>query len=168
MSLAAPITISEEANLLKDALDAWATLYGGEARVVSNLRDMWQQASTSSQTPNILICYNGEVSRGSFSQQAVWHRVDRQWLVAVTKGRGYYANRGDSLSDASATEMPLYDVIENVRDTIRGLLTISEETPTVDYKSIKPMQLGNLVVDGYQIEFSTANDIPSNLNTQPV
>ena len=167
MSLPQPITISEEATILKDALDAWAVSYGGSARVVSNLRDMWEQASTSSQTPNILICYNGEVSRGTFSQMATWHRVDRQWLVAVTRGRGYYAHRGDSLANSSTVEMPLYDVIESVRDLIRSCTNISEETPTVDYKSIKPMQLGNLVVDGYQIEFSTANDIPSNLNTQP-
>jgi hypothetical protein len=30
----------------------------------------------------------------------------------------------------------------------------------IDYKGIKPMQLGNLVVDGYLIEFSTDNDLP--------
>lgn len=165
MSLAQPITISEEAVILKNALDAWAVQYGGSARVVSNLRDMWEQASTSSQTPNILVCYNGEVSRGTFSQIATWHRVDRQWIVAVTRGRGYYLSRGDSLAEKSSVEMPLYDVIESVRDLIRSCTNISEETPTVDYKSIKPMQLGNLVVDGYQIEFSTANDIPSNLNS---
>ena len=120
----------------------------------------------NSQTPRILICYNGEQSRGSFEQIARWHRVDRSWLVAVTKGRGYYSQRGDTLSNHLNVEMPLFDVVENVRDVVRFMETISEETPMPDYRGIKPMQLGNLVVDGYLIEITTANDIPSNLTTE--
>ena len=122
--------------------------------------------SLNSQTPRILICYNGEQSRGSFEQIARWHRVDRSWLVAVTKGRGYYSQRGDTLSNHLNVEMPLFDVVENVRDVVRFMETISEETPMPDYRGIKPMQLGNLVVDGYLIEITTANDIPSNLENQ--
>jgi hypothetical protein len=166
MALPAPITIADEANLLQKTLQDWVNNFGGSAAVVSNLRDWWNQAATNSTQPRILICYMGEDSRGSFSQIAPWHRVDRKWSVAVTRGRGYYANRGDSLSSETALEMPLFDVVETVREIIRSMLDISEETPSVDYRGIKPMQLGNLVVDGFSIEFTTANDIPSNL-TQP-
>jgi len=165
MALPAPITISDEAKLIRDALQSWVSQYGGEAAIVSNLREMWNQASINSDTPRILICYMGETARGSFSQLSAWHRVDRNWTVAVTKGRGYYLNRGDGLASTDATELPLYDVIESARDVVRGLQTISEETPMPDYRGIKPMQLGNLVVDGYTIELTTANDIPSNLTT---
>jgi hypothetical protein len=165
MALSAPITISDEAALIQTELQSWVASYGGTAEVVSNLRDMWNQASISSDTPRVLICYMGEVSRGSFSQISVWHRVDRNWTIAVTKGRGYYLNRGEGLFDPSSTETPLYDIIESVRDIVRGMTNISEETPSPDYRSIKPMQLGNLVVDGYTIEITTANDIPSNLTT---
>jgi len=163
MALPAPITISDEANLIQTQLQLWVASYGGSAEIVSNLRDMWNQASINSDTPRILICYMGEVSRGSFSQISAWHRVDRNWTIAVTKGRGYYLNRGEGLFDSSSTETPLYDIIESVRDIVRGMTNISEETPSPDYRSIKPMQLGNLVVDGYTIEITTANDIPSNL-----
>ena len=165
MALPAPITISDEATLIQTELQSWVASYGGTAEVVSNLRDMWNQASISSDTPRVLICYMGETSRGSFSQISVWHRVDRNWTIAVTKGRGYYLNRGEGLFDPSSTETPLYDIIETVRDIVRGMTNISEETPSPDYRSIKPMQLGNLVVDGYTIEITTANDIPSNLTT---
>jgi hypothetical protein len=165
MALLAPITISDEATLIQTELQSWVASYGGTAEVVSNLRDMWNQASISSDTPRVLICYMGEVSRGSFSQISVWHRVDRSWTIAVTKGRGYYLNRGEGLFDPSSTETPLYDIIETVRDIVRSMTNISEETPSPDYRSIKPMQLGNLVVDGYTIEITTANDIPSNLTT---
>ena len=166
MALAAPITISQEANLIQEALQEWVRPYGGQAHIVSNLKDLWNQAALNSQTPRILICYNGEQSRGSFEQIARWHRVDRSWLVAVTKGRGYYSQRGDTLSNHLNVEMPLFDVVENVRDVVRFMETISEETPMPDYRGIKPMQLGNLVVDGYLIEITTANDIPSNLTTE--
>jgi len=165
MALPFPITISQEANLIQTELQSWVASYGGTAEIVSNLRDMWNQASINSDTPRILICYMGETSRGSFSQISTWHRVDRNWTIAVTKGRGYYLNRGEGLFDPSSTETPLYDIIETVRDIVRFMQTISEETPSPDYRSIKPMQLGNLVVDGYTIEITTANDIPSNLTT---
>ena len=165
MALEQPITISQEARLIESELDAFAQQYGGVATVVSNLRDLWNQASINSQSPRILIVYNGETARGTFSQIAPWHRVDRFWQVAVTKGRGYYSNRGAGLLDSAVTEMPLFDVVENVRDIIRFMSNISEETPMVDFRSIKPMQLGTMILDGYLIEFSTANDIPSNLTT---
>lgn len=163
MALPQPITIADEAKLIQDELSKWAEQYGGTAAVVSNLRDWWNQAATNSEVPRILICYNGETSRGSFSQIAPWHRVDREWIIAVTKGRGYYPSRGSGLADADSTELPLYDAVESVRDIVRSMQTISEETPSPDYRGIKPMQLGNLVVDGYQITITTANDIPSNL-----
>ena len=164
MALPAPITISDEANLIQGQLQLFIDTYGGSAEIVSNLKELWNQSTISSDLPRILIVYNGETSRGSFSQISPWHRVDRSWTVAVTKGRGYYSSRGAGLSDSTATETPLYDVLETVRDIIRGMTTISEETPSPDYRSIKPMQMGNLVVDGYVIDFTTANDIPSNLN----
>lgn len=166
MSLPAPITISQEANLIQAALQDWVGQWGGTAVIASNLRDLWSQSSINSQHPRILICYNGEVARGSFEQMSRFHRVDRSWLVAVTKGRGFFAQRGDSLSNAEVTEMPLYDVVENVRDLVRFMDNISEETPHPDFRSIKPMQMGNMVVDGYTIEITTANDIPSNLTTE--
>ena len=109
---------------------------------------------------------NGDSSRGSFEHANAWHRVDRQWIVAVTQGRGFTANRGDTLTSPVGNAGQFYDIVEGVRDQIRSILNISEELPTIDYKSTKPMQFGNLVVDGYQIEFSTANDIPMIL-TQP-
>jgi hypothetical protein len=163
MSLPKPITISEEAALIEAALQPLVTSYGGTAAVVSNLRDLWNQSSMDSQVPRILVCYNGETARGTFSQVSPWHRVDRNWTIAVTKGRGFYAARGAGLFDGTATEPPLYDVVETIREIIRGMQNISEETPGPDYRGIKPMQMGNIVVDGYTIEVTTANDIPSNL-----
>jgi hypothetical protein len=166
MALSAPLKVSDQALIIQQVLQSWAEPKGGVAVVASNLRDFWKQAATSSQKPRILICYNGDNSRGDFAHANDWHRVDRQWIVAVTRGRGFTANRGDTLSTTVGNMEPFYDSVEAVRDQIRTILNISEELPTVDYKSTKAMQLGDLVVDGYTIEFSCANDIPMIL-TQP-
>lgn len=146
--------------MIQQVLNAWATPLGGVASVCSNLRDMWNQASMDSTRPRLLIVWNGADSRGGFGVRNANHREDREWIVAVTRGRGFYSNRGDSLSQTKGNETPFYDVVETVRDLCRSILNISEELPTIDYKTIRPMQLGNLVVDGYMIAFGTANDIP--------
>lgn len=167
MSLPAPIRISDQANIIQTVLNAYAASYGGIASVCSNLRDMWNQASMDSTRPRMLIVWNGAESRGSFEVRNANSREDREWLVAVTRGRGFFANRGDSLSKPMANEKPFYDVVEDVRDLCRVILNISEELPAIDYKTIRPMQLGNLVVDGYIIAFGTANDIPQILSSPP-
>jgi hypothetical protein len=154
-----PIRISDQATILQSVLADWATQKGGSATVVSNLRDLWEQSTLQSQVPRILICFNGCRSRGAFSVANALHREDRDWIVAVTRGRGFNAVRGDSLNKPVQNAEPFYDSVETVRDIIRGIQNLSAEAPTVDYKGISPMQMGNLVVDGYQISFSTANDI---------
>jgi hypothetical protein len=164
MSLPAPIAISDQANAIAAWLNQWAQPKGGTAAVVSNLRDLWNQASLSSQKPRILICFNGATARGDFAHIAPWHREDRHWLVAITRGRGFNANRGDSLTEQTGDAEPFYDSVETVRDLLRRMIGISEEI-LIDYRSIKPMQLGNLVVDGFTIELSTANDVPLITNT---
>ena len=158
MALERPLYISEQAKILRDSLATWATPLGGKAVIVYSLKDLWEQASINSQVPRVLICYNGSRPRGAFSVSNALNREDRDWIVVLTRGRGYNTVRGDTLSENTGVE-PLYDWVEQLRDFIRNIKNISEETPCVDYSGIKPMQMGNLVIDGYQITFSTANEI---------
>ena len=163
MSLPAPITISQEAKLIKEALEEYVTSMGGVVEIVSSEKMFYRPDATDSQTARVLICYGGETARGSFSQKGWWHRVDRNWKIAVTRGRGFFQVRGESLYEHDVQETPLYDVVENIRDIFRLQQNISEETPGCDYAGITPMSFGNLVIDGFIISGSTANDIPSNL-----
>jgi hypothetical protein len=160
MALLAPIAISEQARQIAAVLEPYATASGGFAGVVSNLQMLWAQASMDSEKPRLLICYNGENSRGDFSVANRLHRVDRQWVVAVTRGRGWRSNRGASLYQTTGNADPFYDVVEEVRELLREMLGISEEFP-IDFKRISPMSSGNKALDSYAIEFSTANDIPA-------
>lgn len=164
MALERPLYISEQARILRDSLATWATPLGGKVAISYGIKDLWEQAAINSQVPRVLICYNGSRARGAFSVSNALNREDRDWIVAITRGRGYTASRGDTLSENTGID-PFYDWIEQVRDFIRNIKNISEETPSVDYSGIKPMQMGNLVVDGYMINFSTANDISKPLDT---
>lgn len=167
MALSVPLTISETLNALVENLQTWVGQYSGKATQVSNLKDLWETPSLNSQSPRVLVCFNSEQARGSFEDLAAWHRVDRTFQVAVTKGRGYLANRGDSLSNPDAVELPFLDALEEVRDQLRCMLGISEEMPSIDYKNMRMSNMmGNLVVDSAIIEFSVAADIPF-IGTQP-
>jgi len=166
MGLAAPLTISQTAQQLKSQLSTWAVTAGGKAVVASNTKDMWEQASQNTQTPLVLICYNGETIRGERAVSAFNHRVERNWIVAVTRGRGWNTERGASLYTTTANADPLYDVVEEVRDAIRVMTGISEEFP-VEFQSISPMSSNNKELDAYAIQFTVAADIPAITLTNP-
>lgn len=158
--------ISEIANTLKGNIENFAQSRGGVVTIASNVRDMWETAFKSSEKPRIIIAYAGEQIRGEFSVAALIHRVDRDWFVAVTRGRTFTVPRGKGLTESVQNAEAFYDVVEAVRDLIRTSVSITEELQP-DFKAIRPMDLGNgLVVDGYVIEFSTANDLP-NVQAQP-
>lgn len=166
MGLPQPLTISQTAQQLKTQLSTWATTAGGKAVVVSNTKDMWEQASQNTQTPLVLICYNGETIRGERAVSALNHRVERNWIVAVTRGRGWNIERGASLYKTTQNADPFYDVVEECRDQIRVLTGISEEWP-VEFLRISPMSSGNKALDAYAIEFTVAADIPAVYLTNP-
>jgi hypothetical protein len=153
------MTVAEQLNAIKKALSEWTDVNGGSVVVASNLRDLWQQASLDSQSLRILICYQGQRMRRPFSEAAILLRVDRTFNVAVTRGRGYSANRGASVSETVGNTDPFVDQLGEIVDLIRNMVNVAVEYP-VDYKGDKAMQLGNLVIDGYLEEFSLAVDLP--------
>jgi hypothetical protein len=132
---------------------------GGDCVMVSNLRDLWEQASQNTEQPLVYVCYNGESEWSSnLNISALTHRVKRSWIVAVKEGRGHDEDRGQSL----ARFLPF---VEQVRDTIRSMLGVSQDLG-VDFHSIKPMSQGSQAMDCYAIEFSTQADLPPIL-TEP-
>lgn len=130
----------------------------GACVMVSNTREMWQLASNDSQKPIIYVCWGGEDPWSSNANiSAVTHRVNRSWILGVKQGRGFKSNRGESLKG-------FIPFVEQVRDTMRSMLGISEDFGN-DYSGIKPWSQGSLVIDGYLITFGTKNDLPNILLT---
>jgi hypothetical protein len=166
------MTIEWQAQMIQMWLDDWAQARGGYAKVLANMRHLWEEIFMTDERPRILICFNGEQARGGFNQANLLHRVDRQWIVAVIRGHGF-TNQMAKLDGPTAAVDPFYKDCQTVRDKCRVLVNISEEPP-VDYKGMDPLpsaapygQTANIFLDGYGIKFSTANDIPAITQINP-
>ena len=159
MSATAQHQISYQANYIQQVLEDYASANGGECQVVSNMRDMWFQATQSSQKPMIYVAWIGETPWSSNANIAgLTGMVAREWRVGVKRGRGFHAVRGDSLTKTS-TVIPCYDVIEDVRELIRSQIGLSEFAG-FDNLKVSEWQLGNAVMDGKLISFFTKNLLP--------
>ena len=113
----------------------------------------------------LYVCYMGETPWSSSSNiAALTHRVSRDWCVRIKQGRGYAANRGDTLSKPVGNSGLFYDVVEHTRDLIRAMQGISQDFGN-DYAGIKPVRLGDQVIDCYDIFFSTKNDLCAIIQT---
>lgn len=166
MSLPAPISISQQSLQIVQQVTNYFTTnqITGKCVAASNMRDMWEQASQSTSNAIVYVCWTGDATRGPNSIMRWTHRVDREWSILVKRGRGFYATRGDSLNQSKGNEIPFYDVVESVRDSIRAILSISQEG-LVEFNSCRPWQLGNLIMDAYLLVVKTANDMPTITST---
>lgn len=162
MSLPAPPLISQQSLQIVEQIGNYFTTnqISGKCVAASNMRDMWEQASQSTANAIVYVCWTGDAARGPNSIMRWTHRVDREWSILVKRGRGFYATRGDSLNQTKGNEIPFYDVVEGVRDSIRAILSISQEG-LVEFNSCRPWQLGNLIMDAYLLVLKTANDMPT-------
>lgn len=172
MALPTSIKISDQANQLGTWLSEQTQAAGVTVEIMENQRKLWQKIFDASVdgAPHILICFNGETSRGGFNERNTLHRVDREWVVVILRGRGFKHGLNDEVpKDGLSTRF--YDDIEAVRQLIRRMTSISEEV--LDYVSMKPLpgiaqpNMANVFLDGYVLTFTTANDIPAITNLAP-
>lgn len=147
------------------AIQAWATPMGGQVKVVANMQHLWEEiyplTTAPDGTPRVLIVFTGSTPREGFNTSNTAHREDRQWTVVILRGHGW---KNYTTETGTQGEAPFYDVVESLRDLLR-IQQVTEEPP-IDYKGIKSVpnlmatRGGNVFLDGYAIDFSTANDIP--------
>ena len=166
MSLPHPITIAQQANQIGTWLSEQSQGSGASVELLANQRHLWESIYSMAVDgkPKILICFDGETSRGGFPQRNTMHRVDRNWVCVVMRGHGF------DHTGLNEPKVPLptafYDDCEAVRDLIRRMTSISEEYP-LDYVGMKPLPgvaqpgMANAFLDGYIISFTTANDLPA-------
>lgn len=151
--------ISAQANIIAENLQRWIETEKGKAVVVNDMSHMWEVAFQQTQWPRALVCYMGDSLRGDFSVAAALGRSDRQWCVALVRGTGFGATRGDGLSKQVGNGRAFYDQVEECRDVIRCMRNVSVELP-VDFLGIEPMANLEDYMSGYLIKFSTAVDLP--------
>ena len=159
-------TISFQLNWIRDCLKNWAVTEGGTAEIAHDLSHMWRKAYDGSKAPKCIICCAGEDVRGPFETAAATSRVDRHFVILVTRGRGYSSVRGDTLTEQVGSARPFYELLEEARDIIRVLVfdtAVNEANPAlcdpVDYRGIKPAVLDEETLDAYLIEFSVGTQL---------
>lgn len=165
------MTISEQCQYLGAWLDEWVAPREGKTKVLANTRHLYEEVygQATDQAPRVLIVFQSEDARGGFDERNLLNRVDRQFSVVVMRGHGF---KHPGVSEPT-TGLPtaFYDDVTAIRDRIRRLIGISAEP--IDYKGIRPLPgiaqpgTANIFLDGYSIEFSTANDIPAITATAP-
>jgi len=160
------VTADSQAVLFATFLDhQYAQQRGGTVKVMESMYHLWEEILSASDEPRVLVCCTGETPRGSFAEQDLWHRVDRQWTIAVVRGHGFRNLMHDEQGAPVNTVETLCQSIEAVRDCVRSLRGLSQEWP-INYKGWKNLPaVGrpgtvNVFVAGATLEFSTANDIP--------
>jgi hypothetical protein len=156
------VKISTQRKLIGGWLHENFAADGVKVGTVSTMRKMWQEIfdMTTTSAPKLVVCFDGATARGGFERRNTLDREDRQWVVALLKGRGLVNTDG---GDAQLDDFE--DFCEEVRDVLRRLIGISEEA--IDYVSLKPLpgvaqpNMANVHLDGFVITFTTANDIPA-------
>jgi hypothetical protein len=155
-------TIASQAVFIASTLDNFVKQDAGKAVVVADSRELWEQASRNTQSLLVYVYFAGETPWSSNPNiAATTQRVSRKWQVFVQRGIGYQSDRGITMAQgAPSGPRPFLQVLEGIRDTIRGMLGVSEDL-CIDLSAIKPVQIGK-PGDGmvaYLIEFSTKNTL---------
>lgn len=154
--------ISEVATFIAKTLNDFVAPSGGEAVIVPDSRELWEQAARNTESLVVWVYFAGETPFSSNANlAAVTQRVSRKWQVFVQRGIGYGSNRADSMAGTSASgPQAFFTLLDGIRDTIRAMIGISQDDG-IDQVVIKPVQIGR-VNDGmvaYMIEFSTKNNL---------
>lgn len=163
--LAAPVTIDQQAIALATHLDSTvAQARGGLVRVAESMWHLWEDILSAYNEPRIVVVCTGEIPRGSFQEQDIWGRVDRQWTIAVIRGHGFRNLLTQEDGNPPAVET-INATIEAVREAVRAMTGISEEFP-INYKGWEPIPAvarpgtANVFTAGALLRFSSANDLP--------
>ena len=149
--------ISNQLNFIADSISTLIQPYGGVCQVVDDENKMWTQAWQSSQKLIVYVTWGGDKPWGPMALAGVTHRVTREWILGIKRGEGYTAVRGDTFSKTTAVP-PFADMVDIIRNFVRGMIGISEDFGT-DNVNVKKWSQGAMVMSGRLLTFTTQNDL---------
>src|ERR1700743_1532202 len=114
------MTIDGQTRLLLKALEPWAAANAGSVKVANDKPHLFQLLGASPGAPRAAIYFAGERARsGKFNDVA--GRMDRKFLICISRGRGFNAKLGKSLIDGVAGGKPMFVLLEEAREEVRGV-----------------------------------------------
>ena len=154
------MTIAEQIAVIKAALVSWSKQNKGNVHVAGDAAHLFRLLANSPGSLRAVILFDAETKRGEFESSG---GVDRKFLVVISRGVGFKLDPADNLVEGSAGGRPLYDLIEEGRETVRALRFTGDGQiePEPDYKGTNRTQFeGLLATDAYQIEFTLGTQLP--------
>lgn len=159
------MTIAEQLKFIKEKLKPWTDEVKGRVEIAADPVHVLGLLATSPGSPRVVILFDGEEKRGEYEELG---RVDRKFLVIVSRGRGFKLEPGDALTDGAAGGRPLFQLVEEGREMVRAIVFDRETTEGIpNYTATRRLQLEEQTVDAYQIEFSIGTQLPLH-NQQPI
>ena len=158
------MSITDQLNLMLEVFNVWvvdnAQPYAVE--IVPDMVHMWDLLLNTSQSSRILIMYNGELIRGEFGIAAPLGRVDRRFMVVVSRGQSLTFPISTQYVSTTQNATPFWEDVEEIRDICRALLFDPDWTERpVDYLGVTPFQThgSGTVLDAQTIEFSVGTQL---------
>jgi len=143
---------------IKEGLNDWAKKYSGSVHIANDVPHLFKLLGESPGAPRIGILFAGETVRNEHDSD-VSRRVDRKFWIAVSRGYSLQAWQGKSLVDGIAKGAPMFDLVEDARNSVLNVSFDIEAEPTPYYRGIELLNFGGVTLDCYRIEIAVGADI---------
>jgi len=153
------MTIVAQLKQVRDAFAAWAQGNSGVVAIAADPYQLVVLLRTASKAMSAVVMFHGETKRGEYEERGA---VDRTFWVVITRGQGLKLEPGANLIAGVADGKPLFDLVEEARETIRHLSfddATTEVTPNVT--EISPFNTEGFLMDAYKIVFSIGVQLPA-------
>lgn len=151
--------ISEILEAMRIALAEWAKPLKGTVQVAGDPFHLFSLLAAKPGSVRVCLLADSGQKRGEYEEAG---QEDSAFVVVVSRGRGFPLDPGASLQTGSAGGAPLFDLVEQIRDVVRGIDVDPEATEfTFDFKRWgKYSPPFESLTDAYQLEFTIGRQLP--------
>lgn len=151
--------IADQLNSLRTTLNLWAADHGGACEIAGDIVHAFTLLQHVPGGIRAVLWYQGEEKRGGYEESRMF---DRQFVVFLSRGRGFELNPGDNLTRTGAGDkVPLFHLVEEAHEVIHAFAFPAVETEGMpDIKAVRPFSWpSDKILDAYQIEFTIGVDL---------
>jgi hypothetical protein len=157
------MTIAEQMNAVLAVLEPWAAENKGHARAAGDVVSVLDMLRAKPGGVLCAVVWEAEDPRGEWGSEL--GKVDRKFKVVVSRGRGLRLDTGESLTEGSAGGRPMYDLVEEVRELVRGVRLPEDQVEDPDdrkpeYLGTGTYEVGGFVLDAYEVRIGFGTQIP--------
>lgn len=151
-------------NFIAEYVNGWAIQEKGIAVVAENLDEKVLPGWNHTVGPKCLVVFSGEELWGDQSVADLVGWAKRNFEVIIERGKLLTDPRNSALTKTYGASKPFYRLVEECRDTIRGMLFPSQLVYNpVMYNGMTPgrqSEKNEWLLDSYIISFSVLCQIP--------